>query len=108
MTAADAMFLLGPVGALAVVPASVAILVWSRPRTWAIWVGVMLVATVAAGWLAYWVNWGWAFEYADAFQPIPAALAARQERLSAVTAVSTIGLAMAAVACVASKRARES
>ncbi|KGN34393.1 hypothetical protein N802_12375 [Knoellia sinensis KCTC 19936] len=105
MTAAEASFLLGPVGALLVVPTAMATLVLARPSRRAAWGGAALAAVVAACWLAYWVNWGWVFDYADALQPVPASLEVRQTRLSVATAVGTVGLALAAGITLARTRA---
>ena len=74
MYPADIVFLVGPVGAVAVVPAVVALLAVVRRPRWAVWLTASLSVGVGVAWLSYWVLWGKAFDYADAFRPVPAPL----------------------------------
>lgn len=97
MSLTDIAFLAGPLGALVIAPVAVVVLVVRRPPRWILWLGVALVLIVAASWLGYWFLWQRAFGYADAYEPVPAAVDAGEGVTMAVAAVGSVGLAMTTV-----------
>ncbi len=100
VTSGDAAFLLGPIGAMAAVPtAAVLIAVLRRPRWW-VWFGGCLTVGVSLAWLAYWYYWGKAFDYADAYQPVPASIEASKTAAMALCAVCVVMLAAGAVVAI--------
>ncbi len=98
MYLADIVFLAGPVGAVAVVPAVVALLAVARRPRWAVWLTASLSAGVGLTWLSYWVLWGKAFDYADAFQPVPAPLEAALNTTMTLCAGGVVLLGATAIA----------
>ena len=91
----EAAFLVGPLGALVLMPLAVMALAYRRPR-WGAWVGAPLLVAVVFSWLAYWLYWGRAFEIADLNQPVPASLEAQTLFWSAATAACVVALTLAA------------
>jgi hypothetical protein len=97
MSAGDVLFLLGPVGALLLVPgACVLVLVGGRPK-WAMWAVLALGPVAAVSWVAYWVSWGRAFEYADAYQPVPGSVEGIAGAAMGMCASSALALTLVAI-----------
>jgi hypothetical protein len=97
MSLADIAFLLGPLGALVVVPLAVAVLGVRRHPMWAVWLSGALALAVAVSWLGYWFLWGKAFNYANALQQGPERLNTALGVTMTVAAVGSVGLALTAV-----------
>lgn len=95
MTVDDAAFLVGPLGALVLMPLAVMTLAFRRPR-WGAWVGAPLLVAVVYSWLAYWLYWGRAFDFADGNHQVPDSLEAQKLFWSAATAAFMVALALAA------------
>ncbi len=91
-------------GALILVPVAVALLAIGRRSKWALRVGAVLVVVVFTSWLGYWVNWGWAFHYADAYEDVPSALEARMFVLEVVCAAAVTALVVTAGATYSKKK----
>ena len=101
-----AAFLLGPIGAIGVVPAAMVVLAVRR-RRWALWLGVALTLVVAAGFVGFWFLWGQAFDYADMNQTVPARLETGKYVTMTMAAVGSLGLiATAFTALLLPRRAR--
>ena len=92
MSLADPVFLIGPLGAVVVVPVAMAVLAVRRQPRWAVWLGIGLALIVAASWLGYWFLWGRGFDYADAYQPVPAAVDTGLSVTMTLAAVGTAAL----------------
>jgi hypothetical protein len=97
MSAADVAFLLGPIGALLVVPAASLLVLAGRRPKWAMWAVVALAPIATVTWLVYWLSWGRAFEYADAYQSVPDSVqgvgdAAMGTCAAAVLALTLVGI----------------
>lgn len=100
MSLADVAFLLGPLGAVVVVPLAGAVLATRRRPRLAVWFGTVLALMAAASWLAYWVLWGWAFDYADTFQSVPQGLEIGLVLSMATAAIGSIGVAVTAATAI--------
>lgn len=108
MNLADLAFLLGPLGAVVVVPLSLTVLVLHRreSRTLA---SAGVIATVATGafWIAYWTAWGRAFNYLDALRPVPHGLQTGLSVTMSLTALGATGLVIiTGLATVSARRRR--
>lgn len=101
---ADLALLVGPIGALVLVPVAVALLALGRRPQWALWVGAALVVVVVISLLGYWVTWGWAFDYAHAYEDVPSALETRVFVLEVVCAAAVIALVLTAGATYSKKK----
>lgn len=99
----EAAFIVGPFGALVLLPLSVMTVVWRRPA-WGLWVAAPLVVGTVVSWLAYWLFWGRAFELADTYQPVPESLLAQKEWATAATAAFMVALVVVAVVSLARPR----
>jgi hypothetical protein len=107
MSLADLVFLLGPVGAVVLVPLAMAVLTVRRQPRWAVWLGICVALIVSAAWLGFWFLWGRGFESADAFQPVPAVVDRGLGVTMTLAAVGTAALiVIAAAALVAPRRPR--
>lgn len=107
MSLADVAFLVGPLGAVVVVPASMAVLAVRRKPRWAVWLGIAVALVVSGAWLGYWFLWGRGFDYADAYQPVPAAVDSGLGVTMTVAAVGTAALTViAATALISPRRPR--
>jgi hypothetical protein len=104
MGLADLVFLLGPVGAVVLVPVAVAVLAVRRQPRWAVWLGICLALIVSAAWLGYWFLWGRGFDSADAFQPVPAAVDTGLGVTMTVAAVGTAAFTVLAAAALVTPR----
>ena len=98
MNLADVAFLVGPVGAVVLVPlALVLVAVNPRPR-WVLLLGIALSVMAGAAWFTYWGLWGAAFDYADAYRPVPAAIEASLNTAMALSASGGVLLTGVAIA----------
>ena len=70
----DVIFLVGPIGAVVLVPLALTLLAIAKRPRWALWLGGTLCAVVALTWVTYWFIWGKAFTYADANRPVHVAI----------------------------------
>jgi hypothetical protein len=104
MSLADLVFLLGPLGAVVVVPVAMAVLAIRRQPRWAVWLGVGLALIVATAWLGYWFLWGRGFESADSFEPVPAAVDTGLGVTMTVAAVGTAALIVLSATALLSPR----
>lgn len=108
MNIQDVVFLTGPIGAPVLVPLCVtAIAVVKGPRWVFVILGAALTAVVGSSFIAYWLLWGKAFDYADANKPVPARLDLATNVAMTLCSIATLALVvLAATAVVAKRRAR--
>jgi cytochrome c biogenesis protein CcdA len=104
MSPADIAFVVGPVGAIVVVPLAMVVLAVRRHPAWAVWLGALLALTVAISWLAYWFLWGRVFDNANAFQQVPGRLDTALGVTMGVAAFGCVGVVLAAVIAIVRSR----
>ena len=104
----DLVFLTGPIGAPVLALLSVtAIAVVRGPRRVFIVLGAALAGVAALSFIAYWILWGPAFDYADANRPVPARLDLASNLMMTLSSIASLALVvLAAAAVVAKLRAR--
>lgn len=106
MSLEDIAFVLGPLGAVLLVPAALVVLAVRRRPRWSLWLGTALAIAAANCWVGYWVLWGRAFDHADALRPVPASLDSALSLTMAGAAAGSVALTVTAmVALVPSRRA---
>lgn len=106
MSLGNTAFMVGPIGAILVIPLAVVAVVVGvlrRPR-WAVRAIVARQAGAGVAWLAYWVLWYRAFDYADAGKPVPAPIEAASNATMVLCAGGIVLLTTAAGALAVSRR----
>ena len=89
-TIADLVFLVGIfMGPLLVVGTCVMLRMTRQPQ-WVFATAIGLSAVTALAWVTYWYLWGEAFEYADAYRPVPPALDRASSVAIAVCFISSV------------------
>ncbi|MEQ4210406.1 hypothetical protein [Actinopolymorpha sp. B9G3] len=95
MSMLDVCFMIGPLGAPVMTTLAMTVLV-VRHRRRAVRLGAPLAVLVALSWVGYWYLWGKAFEYADAFKPVPPPVDTARTTLAVICALASVALVTAA------------
>lgn len=101
----DLFFLLGPIGAVILVPSLWVVIALHSPRSSVLWVAAAVTGAVGLSWIVYWVVWGLAFDYADTYQPVPQALEVAMSTSLISCAVAVAALVATAVIVLWQRRA---
>src|SRR5215210_2986731 len=104
MSIGDAAFLVGPLGALLLVPAACVLVVAGRRPRWAMWAVVVLAPIAAVSWLVYWVSLGRSFEFADAYQPVPDSVQRIGDAAMSICVATALALTLVAITSLLSAR----